>query len=335
MSRPTVEKRIILIAQLRKHRLKYLISDDDLEFTDQKTFEDISTALRRISNDNFIHYSSPKEFIRKIDSHKEDIVISMWSGRKSRNRRSLIPAICEANDINYVGPDAYTFSLSQDKYLSKVFCKEQGLKMSRSILIENLESIEQIRTLRLPIVVKPNFQGGSIGISNENLVANYDDAIKLGEELYKYFHESILFEEFIPGQEVSLVLFGQNNELKIIEAVKLVVDGKDDFQNTIYGFETKKEKKSTLTYDRVTSQIDHSTLRACESIFNYLGKVEVMRIDGRIQNGEFKMIELTPDAYLGVNCFVQQAFLWNNYSHDEMLQEIIKNSIDQFQNAKV
>ena len=53
------------------------------------------------------------------------------------------------------------------------------------------------------------------------------------------------------------------------------------------------ERTSTLVGAKVWEQAEH--------ILRMLGKVDLFRIDGRLHNGEFVVIELTPDIHLGTD----------------------------------
>ena len=48
-----------------------------------------------------------------------------------------------------------------------------------------------------------------------------------------------------------------------------------------------------------------------------------MRIDGKILNDEFYLIEYTPDCSLHPECFMRKAFEKNNRTYAEMLSEFI------------
>lgn len=62
------------------------------------------------------------------------------------------------------------------------------------------------------------------------------------------------------------------------------------------------------------------------NLFKSFDKVEFMRIDGRVRDGEFVLIELTPDAYLGDDCAVYEAFKHHGYSHSQMFKAMVENA---------
>ena len=52
-----------------------------------------------------------------------------------------------------------------------------------SILVDSEDDLYLIKSLKFPLVVKPNYEGSSIGISNKNIVDNFDKAKTLINEL--------------------------------------------------------------------------------------------------------------------------------------------------------
>ena len=65
-----------------------------------------------------------------------------------------------------------------------------------------------------------------------------------------------------------------------------------------------------------------------KNIFLNIGKTELLRIDGRIdKNGRFRLIELTPDAYLGKRGSTVFCALQNNISYEHMLELLLQNAL--------
>ena len=110
--------------------------------------------------------------------------------------------MCEANHMLYVGADSYTQMLCNDKYLSKKYISDFGIATPEGILIRNDRDITLIQNLALPLIVKPNFGGGSNGISNNNLVYSYEEAQKLIVTLLEYQHLPVLVEEDVYKRQV-------------------------------------------------------------------------------------------------------------------------------------
>lgn len=313
---------IVLICDRVSSREGINLYSDNLEFTSNTYFNAISEALAECAPKVYF-YEQPSEFIDNIDKHKDDIVISsIWSGTKSRNRKCLIAAICEAYNINYVGADAYVQSVCQDKQLSKVLLDGTCIKAPRGILFSpDYLNYNNLDLLNFPVIVKPNLEGSSIGISDNSLADIKNIAIHNIENIVNVF-PSVLAEEYIPGKEISICCAGKNT-VELIEAIELQINDQNYFEKQIWGYESKKGGKYKVTRKVVTSEIPHTILDAAKKIFISLGKVDYMRIDGRLYHDQFYLIEFTPDCSLHPDCFMYEAFKYNGYSYNEMIAALV------------
>jgi D-alanine-D-alanine ligase len=321
--------RIIFVSDLVENHQNASIESLNLEFTEIEYFQDVHEVLSNIAIE-VIHYESPKQLIENIQTHKDDIVISIWSGTSSRNRRALVPSICEAYNIKYVGADTYTSIVCQDKSLSHQYCRKYGVNVPDHIIIEKESDLVQIKYLDLPLVIKPNFEGGSIGISQSNLVSNYDEAIILARKLLLYFKDNIIAEKFIRGNEVSFILFGNRTKIKIAECIKLDLETNEiDIKDTLYGLEIKKRGIYNEINSCITASIDKQLMQKLKKLFFGFYKADIIRIDGRIdENNNFYCIELSPDVYLGKLSSIFKAFEYNGYSYKEMFVNLLDNSLN-------
>ena len=89
--------------------------------------------------------------------------MTIYGGEISRNRLALVPAICESMNVKFLGADVYNRIICQDKNLCKTFAKRFNILSPNSILIYDENDISLIKSLKLPLVVKPNYEGSSIG----------------------------------------------------------------------------------------------------------------------------------------------------------------------------
>lgn len=326
-----IYKEIVLIAdRVTKHQ-DITVNRNDLECVEDNYFFEIYQGLQSFCT-GVTHYNSPKEFLDNISKHKSDVVLSIWSGKNSRNRKSLIPSICESYNICYVGADPYVHMIAQNKHLSKYVCENYGIYGANGMLVENNSQIPSILKLKFPLVVKPNLEGGSIGISNRNLVDTFQEADTIIKELLTYFQQPILVEEYIKGIEICVTLAGTNKHLDLLAANSLEVSGKRYFEHDIFSYETKKEESLICKNVAATHLLDDEMKKLFINLYMSLGKVEIIRIDGRITDDKFVLIELSPDVHLGKDCSVATAFAANGYSYNQMLERLIINAVETYKN---
>lgn len=317
---------LVIISDRVENREGINIFSNNLEFSSPTVFNALKEAAENLFTKVY-YYDSPKEFLDNISIHKDDIVLStIWSGTDTRNRKIYVPSICEAYGIKYVGADSFAQALCADKSLCKKYCMSHGIHAPKDVVLrKNSKKYELLNSLQYPVVVKPNFEGSSIGISDNNLVYCKEAAENILDILFRKYEE-VLVEEYIEGIEISACIVGNNGQIKLFEIVKLLLDGNDYFTNQIWGYESKKGGKVHATREIITHMIPDDTKQSFIELFNSLGKVDFMRIDGRIYDNKFYLIELTPDCSLHPDCFMYFAFKSNGYSFEDMIRILIENT---------
>ncbi|HEX8618242.1 MAG TPA: hypothetical protein VF911_11705, partial [Thermoanaerobaculia bacterium] len=220
-----IDDRVILIAdRVGSYDDGITLERLDLEFTEDEYFEDLMAALQRVCRE-VVWYPDPDTFISRLDEHRKDLVLSLWSGVLSRNRRALVPSICETAGIRYFGADSYASIICQDKALSKVFCRDVGIDAPNGQLLLSEADFPLLDLMRPPFVEKPNFEGGSIGISEENLVTDVEAARRLCTRLFRTFRAGLLVEEFVAGREICIVMSGSGDRIDLLEGTEVVMEG--------------------------------------------------------------------------------------------------------------
>lgn len=332
---PTLSKSqaIVLVADSFEYTGEELNVTDRMLDRPQKWYVDELLKAFKQYHSNVIWYASPQDFLSNIENHYDDVVFPYWYGENSRNRHSLIPAICEATNIRYVGGDAYTKIVCNDKHLSKELCAQSGLATPSSALIGSEADLETCPNLQYPCIVKPLFEGTSLGISHDNLVADPENAARLTRKLLTEFNQPVLIEEHIVGREVSVALIGWGDTIRHWEAGERYIEGNEEFfLNNLYTYVEKKSSTLPLALRSVRDEISDTVLESCRKVFSLLDKVEYMRIDGRLTADDFVVIELTPETHMGERAEFCGTIGALGLSYSEILGTLIENCLERYQN---
>lgn len=322
-------RRIVMVVDEMKNISSIAnITRNDLEGNSAEQTLRLKASLQTIAP--VICYTNVAEFEIHINEHLNDIVFPMYYGIAGLNAKGMVPVLCELHHIPYVGADAYTQILCNDKSLSKQYSANFGVASPQGCLLRttgwNQFTYERLTKLRLPLVVKPNFGGGSTGISVNSIVHSYEEGIALSENLLQNFQIPILIEEYMEGYEVELIVAGAKGNIRFCEEVQLLMDGKSYFDHDIWGFETKEIDDSSIEFC-MSNHISEADRQKLQSLFHSFEKAEMMRFDGRVQNGRFYLIELSPDCYLGDDCAFYYAFQNKGYTHPQMFRFLIENAL--------
>ncbi len=325
-----MENRIVMVVdEMKDHKLAASITRNDLEGNSADQTMRLRNSLEKVGQ--VVCYESIVEFTKHLHEHIHDIIFPMYYGPAGYNSKGIVPLLCETYGINYVGADAYAQLLCNDKTLSKQYASNFGVRSPRGyILRPNVArdtAFSAIKSICLPIVVKPNVGGGSTGISVNSIVHNYNDAIELAQFLLNSLHVPILIEEYIEGYEVELITVGSQKQIVFCEEVQLLMGNKTYFDRDLWSFETKSIDDSSIDF-AISHYISSEERNSLLNLFKSFDKLEMIRFDGRIRDGHFYLLELSPDCYLGDDCAFYYAFQNKGFSHDEMFRFLIRNSLN-------
>jgi D-alanine-D-alanine ligase len=176
-------------------------------------------------------------------------------------------------DIPYTSCDAATSALTMNKRYTVAVAAFGGIHVAKSMHLFSHTPVAPatiLAQLQLPLFVKPNNGGSSIGMSKVN------SPEELGPAIDKAFKEDqqILVEEFISGREFTIGVFKQNNQLSVLPITEIST------QNEFFDFEAKYQGKSIETTPAQIDETMQSHLsEAAKSVYEIFNCKGVVRID--------------------------------------------------------
>ena len=246
------------------------------------------------------------------------IVFNLIEGYQSRNRESYIPALCEYLGVCYTGSDAYAQNISLDKSLTKMIAKELGIASPMSNLIER-KSIQN--DLPFPLFIKPNAEGSSLGIGEDNILYHADDLNRKANELFLQFDELIL-ESYIPAEDLTVGILGQPGKYMVTDVARIVYD------STVYSEKVKSKSSmpEKLILDlpqTIVDSIKHKSLAFAEKI-KIFGPA---RIDFRLNGTQLLFLELNLTPGLS-KIYSALPMIWqkSGASYETLLQSILESA---------
>ncbi|WP_430899715.1 MULTISPECIES: D-alanine--D-alanine ligase [unclassified Paraflavitalea] len=175
--------------------------------------------------------------------------------------------------LPYTSCDAATSALTFNKRYTVAVASFGGIKTAKSLHLFTHSPVSAeaiLAQLKLPVFVKPNNGGSSIGMSKVN------EAAELPAALDKAFKEDtqVLVEEFISGREFTVGVFKTTEDIIVLPITEIIT--KKDF----FDYEAKYQGASEeITPAKITSEMQEqirSTARKVYEVFNCRG---VVRID--------------------------------------------------------
>jgi len=135
-----------------------------------------------------------------------DVVFPVLHGTFGED--GTVQGLLELAELPYVGAGVLGSSLAMDKDVMKRVCRERGLPVVEWIaLARSAWDVDAIlRSLHLPVFVKPANLGSSVGISKAGTREELHRALGLAAE----FDQKIIVERAIAGRELECAVLGND-----------------------------------------------------------------------------------------------------------------------------
>src|SRR5512138_151170 len=226
------------------HNLRLSDSEEEAEFDSGETVESLASAIERLGHRvERIEVSGPaSRTATRLEAFGPDLVFNTAEGRRGRFREAFFPALFDELGMPYTGSDAYVLALTLDKQLTKLVLAQHGVTTPRWQYVEDPRQL-QPNALRYPVIVKPNFEGSSKGITQDSVV---EDPLRLHEvvqaALVRY-PAGVLVEEFIVGRDVTVPFLeaAAPERRGVLQPVEYVIDeaASTTRKYAIYDYELK------------------------------------------------------------------------------------------------
>jgi D-alanine-D-alanine ligase len=174
--------------------------------------------------------------------------------------------------LPYTSCDAATSALTFNKRFTVAVAAFSGINVARSLHLFRHTPVgtdEILSQVKLPVFVKPNNGGSSIGMSKVNKAEDLAGAL---EKAFKE-DEQVLVEEFISGREFTIGVFKSKGKIITLPFTEIFAG------NEFFDFEAKYQGKShEVTPAECTEAIAEkvrSTARKVYEVFNCRGIVRM------------------------------------------------------------
>jgi D-alanine-D-alanine ligase len=152
-----------------------------------------------------------KDFPVLIDRWDIEVVFIALHGRFGED--GTVQRMLEGRNIPYTGSGPEASRLALDKLASKERFQDHGLRVPEYRVVMLQEDISRLDVC-FPCVIKPRYEGSSIGLSVVFSREHVRDAINKAAE----FSKEIIVEKFVPGREITVGVLG-DRPLPVIEII--------------------------------------------------------------------------------------------------------------------
>ena len=152
-----------------------------------------------------------KDVEKKLRNPSFDVAFVALHGRFGED--GTVQKMLERMSIPYTGSGVNASQLALDKIASRRIFQKHNIPVPEYEIF-NKRTTKSLPKFPFPVVVKPQKEGSSIGLS---LAKNRREFTKACEKAYRY-SDNIIVEKFIKGREITVGILG-NRPLPVVEII--------------------------------------------------------------------------------------------------------------------
>jgi len=225
-------------------------------------------------------YPGDQYFLTNLLVDRPDLVLNLVDTLKGKDAlQTSIPAALELANIPYTGAEMQGLVIGNDRHLIKQLLTAYQIPTPAFQYIRFAGTSIQ-DTMGLPLIVKLNESGGSVGIDNHAVKETIKEAQKRVDELIGIYKVGVIVEKFIDGPELTVVVFDDKGKKQVFMGEKIfrnMPDGKHFFTS----FESYDDSKA-YKYKKVPEELANKVAKLAIRAFNGLRYKDYAKFDVRV-----------------------------------------------------
>jgi len=261
---------------------------------DMKVTESMRAAAESLGHPTRIAYVADEApFLRLVDKPDFDIVWSSlyhitpneaFIGRNAAG--TWVADILDERRIPYFGSNSRVMRAMIDKFETHEILAAAGVAVPAHVLLHSRDDASMVT---YPAFVKPICESRSVGISDESVVHDEAELRRRIAFLEKEFDEPGLVEEFLPGDEYTALVIGNDRTREVLPGLVTVEDS--HFHN--YRILRSDLRGVGLTRISLAGARTEEAQRLGDAAAAAMGCLDHVRIDMRVdKTGKLRIIEV-------------------------------------------
>jgi D-alanine-D-alanine ligase len=290
-----------------------LVDDDDPRMSKYRTEFDVRNALLSLGHEvRMVAVEDDLTPIRSaIQEWKPHIAFNLleaFAGNAAIDY--YVVSYLEMLKVPYTGCNPRGLLLARDKALSKKLLSYHRIKVPRFRVFRwgRTVSVDNVRKLSYPLVVKSLLEQGSVGIAQASFVNNPEELVQRVIQVQEMTGGDAIAEQYIDGRELYVTVIG-NKRLQVLPVRELIFGGHEEGEPRIATYKVKWDPKYRERHD-----IDYQFVRNLPAgmadaipklgkrIYRILELSGYARMDLRLsKDGIIYVLEANPNAALADN----------------------------------
>lgn len=249
-----------------------------------------------------------------------DVVVNVIHGTPGEDGQ--LQAYWKLLGIPYTGCDFYQSALTFNKRDTLSVLAKFNIPKAKSVYTSKKETIDRdaiIAELGLPLFVKANQSGSSLGVSKVNKPEDFEKALQTAFEV----DETILIESFLDGREFSVGVLKLNGKTTVLGITEIISE------NDFFDYEAKYLGKSKeITPAQIEPEIEQKLVETTAKVYDVLEMTGFSRVDFIVMNGVPYFIEINTNPGLSPQSIFPQQVAYRGLDFSNLLDSEIQLALN-------
>jgi len=300
--------------------------------------EDIKAALDSLGYRTSI-LNVDSDIYRLIDYLREDrpdLVFNLVECVENDSLQEMnVAGLYELLKIPYTGAGPLALGTALNKPRMKELLTSNGVQTPRYYVIRPTSRITVPEETVFPLIVKPEHEDGSVGISDSSVVFTAGELRKRVRYVFEEFEQAALVEQYIEGRELNVAILGHRNPV-ILPVSEIDFSGMTAEMNKIVSYEAKWMQGSAA-YEgtkgvcpaKLSAQqervLKETALRCCQLV----GCRDYARVDFRMTDeGEIYLLEVNPNPDISDDAGFARSARAAGLTFQEIVSTIVESALE-------
>src|SRR3989338_2138113 len=227
-------------------------------------------------------YPGDQYLLTNLLVDRPDVVINLVDTLRGKDRlQTSVPAALELSNIPYTGAGMEGLIIGNNRNLTKRLLVAYDVPTPAFQFIQRVgKAIHE--DLGLPLIVKLNEGGGSVGINNRAVKETIKEAQKQVDEMIVTYKLPVIVERFIDGPEITVVVLDDGIRRHVVMGQKVFrkkPDGKHFF-TSLESYDDARAYTYTAVEEALAQKITKLAIRA----FHGLHHKDYAKFDVRVED---------------------------------------------------
>lgn len=273
--------------------------------------------------------------MEQLRAARPDAVFNLFEGAYGTSKSEIfVPIALELLDIPYTGAPPKALEICVQKFKTKQLLLQRGVPTPKFELLREGDRIST--ALGFPLIVKPEHEDASVGITNDSVVDSSEALARQVKLIWSNYSQPALLEAFVDGREFNVSILGDDDAPDAADRAAALPVSEISFETMpegyarIVSYKAKWEEESVEyreTKPVCPAPLDGMTEFKLKSValrtFQALGCRDYARVDLRLSaDGNPFVIDVNPNPDISQDAGLARSARVHGLDYNALIQRI-------------